>query len=144
MRTVKQKSSNFTIISNDILRDKNLSLKARGLLCFMLHLPEDWVFTEKGLATVTGEGLKSIKSGLKELEAQKYLYRIQIRGTGGSFGSMMYYLFEEPTELQIQGEDVNNTPEGVDGAETTPNATYNIDKSHPDFEYLNGGWMLED
>ena len=72
-RTIKNKTKNFTIIDNTILQDKNLSLKARGLLCFMLHLPETWIFTEKGLATVTGEGLKSIKSGLKELEDNKYL-----------------------------------------------------------------------
>ena len=102
-RTIKNKTKNFTIIDNTILRDKNLSLKARGLLCFMLHLPETWVFTEKGLATVTGEGLKSIKSGLKELEDNKYLYRVQMRDSGGSFGSMMYYLFEQPTEMKVDG-----------------------------------------
>lgn len=153
-RTVKNKTGNFTIIDNAILRDKNLSLKARGLLCFMLHLPETWVFTEKGLATVTGEGLKSIRSGLKELEDNKYLYRIQMRNANKTgFGAMMYYLFEQPTEMQIDGKPLNNieqneqndTTNSSDDIPQVPTYdTFNIDKSHPDFSYLNGGWMLED
>lgn len=150
-RTIKNKTKNFTIIDNAILQDKNLSLKARGLLCFMLHLPETWVFTEKGLATVTGEGLKSIRSGLKELEANKYLYRVQVRGKGGSFGTMMYYLFEQPTEMQIDGKPVNADEQqnsGDNSENETPQVQtqdiFNIDKLHPDFNYLNGGWMFED
>lgn len=143
-RTIKNKTENFTIIDNAILQDKNLSLKARGLLCFMMHLPETWVFTEKGLAAVTGEGLKSIKSGLKELEDAKYLYRIQKRGVGGSFGSMIYYLFEQPTEMQVDGKSINPNDQDIKIAQIQATDIFNIDKSHPDFYYLNGGWMLED
>ena len=143
-RTIKNKTKNFTIIDNNILQDKNLSLKARGLLCFMLHLPETWVFTEKGLATVTGEGLKSITSGLKELEDNKYLYRMQMRHNGGSFGSMMYYLFEQPTEMKFDGKSINSIDQSIQISNIQTTDTFNIDKSHPDFHYLNGGWMLED
>ena len=153
-RSVKNKTKNFTIIDNSILQDKNLSLKARGLLCFMLHLPETWVFTEKGLATVTGEGLKSIRSGLKELEKNKYLHRVQVRGKGGSFGSMLYYLFEQPTEMQIDGkplddteqqEQLNENNEEVSNEEqpVLTQDVFNIDRSHPDYKYINGGWMFE-
>ncbi|WP_317327182.1 helix-turn-helix domain-containing protein [Turicibacter sanguinis] len=140
-RTIKNKTKNFTIIDNAILQDKNLSLKARGLLCFMLHLPENWVFTEKGLATATGEGLKSIKSGLKELESNKYLYRMQMRNMGGAFSSMIYYLFEQPTEMKIEGKSVNKD---IQASQIHTKDVFNIDKTHPDFHYLNGGWMLED
>ncbi len=143
MRVVKQKTSNFTIIDNRILKDKNLSLKARGLLCFMLQLPDDWIFTESGLAKVTGEGIRSIRSGLKELMEQKYLYRFQCKNENGSFGSMLYYLFEEPTEITIDGENVNTSNTDTKSPETEPPATFNIDKSHPDYDYLNGGWMNE-
>ena len=136
----KRKTGNFTIIDNAILQDKNLSLKARGLLCFMLHLPSDWTFTEKGLSTVTGEGLKSIKSGLKELEEQKYLYRFQNRSKSGSFGSMIYYLFEQPTTMLVDNEEVYSEPARIK-VETTD--TFNIDKDSTFYEYINGGWMTE-
>lgn len=143
MRVVKQKTSNFTIIDNRILQDKNLSLKARGLLCFMLQLPDDWIFTESGLAKVTGEGIRSVRSGLKELMEQKYLYRFQCKNENGSFGSMLYYLFEEPTEITINGESmgISNTDTQKKKAELS--AKFNIDKSNPDYDYLNGGWMYE-
>ena len=138
MRVVKQKTSNFTIIDNRILRDNNLSLKARGLLCFMLQLPENWVFTETGLAKVTGEGIRSIRSGLKELMDNKYLYRFQNKRNSGTFGNMIYYLFEEPTEMMTQNEDqVENSSQGEINK-------FILDKNHPDYEYINGGWMLGD
>ncbi len=135
------------MIQNSLIRDNNLSLKARGLLIFMLQLPEDWTFTEKGLATATGEGLKSVRSGLKELEEYKYLYRVQARGENGQrFGSMLYYLFEEPTEMLLDGKEITSQNNQI--VEYNPNITttnvLNITKEHPDFGYLNGGWMLED
>lgn len=139
-RAVKQKTNNFSIIDNAILQDKNLSLKARGLLCFLLQLPPNWHFTEKGLASASGEGLKSLQSGLKELIQHKYLYRFQTRNsTGTGFGAMQYYVFEEPTEMLIEGQTVKTVEETPNQVATT--GTYNIDKEHPDYDYFNGGWM---
>lgn len=143
MRVVKQKTSNFTIIDNRILQDKNLSLKARGLLCFMLQLPDDWIFTESGLAKVSGEGIRSVRSGLKELMEQKYLYRFQCKNENGSFGSMLYYLFEEPTEITINGESMGTSNTDTPKNKAELSAKFNIDNSNPDYDYLNGGWMYE-
>lgn len=131
------------MIPNSVIRDNNLSAKARFLLIFMLQLPEDWTFTEKGLATATNEGLKSIRSALKELEQNKYLHRVRGRSQDGKrFGSMIYYIFEEPTEMLINGKTIATEPT----EDTTPpcNNILNITKDHPDFGYFNGGWMLED
>lgn len=146
-RQIKNKTSNFTMIPNSIIRDNNLSLKARFLLIFMLQLPSDWTFNERGLASAIGEGRGSIRGALKELENHKYLYRVQGRSKSGKgFGSMLYYLFEEPTELLINGKEVVNQNDQKE--EGKPNFTtsnvLNITKDHPDFGYLNGGWMLED
>ena len=44
-----EKNQNYTVMSNHHLRDKNLSLKAKGLLSFMLSLPEDWDYYISGL-----------------------------------------------------------------------------------------------
>lgn len=45
-----EKTRNYTVMSNYHLRDKSLSLKAKGLLSLMLSLPEDWDYTTRGLA----------------------------------------------------------------------------------------------
>ncbi len=60
-----EKNSNYTVMSNYHLRDKNLSYKAKGLLSFMLSLPEDWDYSMNGLAAISKEG--SLDKFLKEL-----------------------------------------------------------------------------
>ena len=56
-----EKNSNYTVMANYHLRDKGLSFKAKGLLSYMLSLPEDWDYSLNGLASVSKEGIKAIK-----------------------------------------------------------------------------------
>lgn len=91
---VKTKRSNFTCVPNETLRDKRLTLKARGLLAFCLSLPDTWEYSVEGLARATGEGRDSIKSALKELEAGGYLIRQQARNEQGKLAGMEYTLFD--------------------------------------------------
>ena len=58
-----EKVKDYTTISNYHLRDKRLSLKAKGLLTMILALPEDWNFTIRGLSAICKEGVESIGSG---------------------------------------------------------------------------------
>ena len=51
-----ERTHNYTVMSNYHLRDKNLSLKAKGLLSQMLSLPEDWDYTLAWLARINAEG----------------------------------------------------------------------------------------
>ena len=55
-----EKTRNYTVMSNHHLRDKSLSLKAKGLLSLMLSLPEDWDYTTRGLAYICKDGVDSI------------------------------------------------------------------------------------
>ena len=55
-----EKTRNYTVMSNYHLRDKSLSLKAKGLLSLMLSLPEDWDYTTRGLAYICKDGVDSI------------------------------------------------------------------------------------
>lgn len=73
----------YTNVSNVIFRDERLSLKARGLLCTMLSLPDCWEFSEKGLqAIIPADGQTSIRTALKTLEECGYLVRRQVRENG--------------------------------------------------------------
>ena len=72
-----EKVKDYTTISNYHLRDKNLSLKAKGLLTLILALPEDWNFTIRGLSAICKEGAESIGTSLKELEKGGYIRRVQ-------------------------------------------------------------------
>lgn len=66
------KTSNFTVMSNYHLRDRELSCKACGLLSKMLSLPDTWDYTTRGLAAICKDGVDSISSALKELEQRGY------------------------------------------------------------------------
>lgn len=70
-----EKNKNYTIISNHHLQDKNISLKAKGLLTLMLSLPPNWDMTLNGLVSLSGDGIDSVRSGIKELEKNGYLSR---------------------------------------------------------------------
>ena len=70
-----EKTRDYTVMSNYHLRDRSLSLKAKGLLSLMLSLPEDWDYTMKGLARICKDGIDSISGGIRELESHGYLVR---------------------------------------------------------------------
>ena len=63
-----EKTKDYIVMSNSHLRSKSLSLKAKGLLSIMLSLPDDWDYTVAGLATLSADGLDSVRNALKELK----------------------------------------------------------------------------
>ena len=79
-RTLKNK--NYTVMSNVHLRDKKLSWKAKGIHSYVLSLPDDWEIRVNHLITVSTDGEKSTRSGLKELYDNKYWqkYPVYING----------------------------------------------------------------
>ena len=74
-----EKNSGYTVMSNHHLRNRALSLKAKGLRSQMLSLPEDWDYTTKGLACICKDGVDSICSTVKELEKAGYVQRRRLR-----------------------------------------------------------------
>ena len=68
-----QKNTDYTVMANFHLRDRNLSLKAKGLLSYMLSLPDDWDYSVSGLTKICKESTNCINNILKELEANNYL-----------------------------------------------------------------------
>ena len=70
-----EKNKGYTVMSNHHLRNKDLSLKAKGLLSQMLSLPEDWDYTLKGLALINREKIDAIRQAIRELEQAGYIVR---------------------------------------------------------------------
>ena len=78
-----EKNHNYTVMSNHHLRDRNLSYKAKGLLSFMLSLPEDWDYSLAGLCSISKENRDGIRSILKELQEHHYVEIEKFRGDKG-------------------------------------------------------------
>lgn len=94
MRTEKNK--NYTVMGNYHLRDKELSLKAKGLLSIMLSLPDGWNFSISGLSTLSSDGESAVRATLKELENNGYLKRNKVR-CNGKITDWEYIVYEQKT-----------------------------------------------
>ena len=91
-----EKNKGYTVMSNHHLRNKALSLKAKGLLSQMLSLPEDWDYTLKGLSLINRESIDAIRTAVWELERAGYIRREQGRDTKGKMADMVYTIYEQP------------------------------------------------
>ncbi len=91
-----QRTRDYTVMSNYHLKDKNLTLKSKGLLSMILSLPDEWNYTTRGLAAICKEGVDAIGSALKELETAGYIVRHQLRGANGRITDTEYIIFEQP------------------------------------------------
>ena len=78
-----ERNKNFTVMSNHHFKNKDLPLKAKGLLSLMLSLPEDWNYNIRGLASLSRDGIDSVRSAIKELEHYMYVERNIIRNESG-------------------------------------------------------------
>lgn len=107
-----EKNRNFTTMSNYHLRDKNLSLKAKGLLSQILSLPDNWDYSVRGLASICLEGKDCIVTTLKELENKGYLVRKQLRDANGRLGGVEYIIYETPPE-PCKGSPCTEKPDAV-------------------------------
>ena len=105
-----EKARDYTVMSNYHLRDRSLSLKAKGLLSLMLSLPEDWDYTMKGLARICKDGIDSISGGIREPEAHGYLIRSRVRSANGQLGSIEYTILEQPKESAQTPAPVREKP----------------------------------
>ena len=105
-----QKTKDFTVMSNHHLKNKDLSLRSKGLLSFMLSLPEDWDYSLKGLATLNKEGIDAIRSAINELEAFGYIERSRVRNEKGQLGENEYIIHELPISPEPKQTSSTSTP----------------------------------
>ena len=100
-----EKTRDYTVMSNHHLRNRSLSLKAKGLLSLMLSLPEGWDYTTKGLAHICKDGVDSICAGVRELEEQGYVIRERVRNANGQLGAIEYTILEQPRTSEPEREN---------------------------------------
>lgn len=104
------KTKDFTVMSNHHLRDKNLTLKAKGLLSVILSLPDDWKYSIAGLAAICKEGTSAVKSALQELTDAGYVTVTKLYPNQTETGRIeyVYDIHERPQAPRKQG--IENLP----------------------------------
>lgn len=102
---INRTQEGITVVKNNVIRNRNLSLKERGLLVTLLGLPTGWRMSIQGLAAMLPDGRYAVGQSLKKIEEQGYLKRRQLREENGTWTGSIWEVFDEP-----------KTPEDPDGA----------------------------
>lgn len=127
-----EKNKNYTTISNHHLQDRNLSLKAKGLLTLILSLPPDWDMTLKGLVSLSGDGVDSVRSGIQELEKAGYLRRSRSRNNLGQLLCTEYTIYEHAVTENVASETEIDDNLNIIYSEESHVGKSNVDKNTPE------------
>ena len=109
-----ERNKGYTVMSNHHLRNKELSLKAKGLLSQMLSLPEDWDYTLKGLSLINREKIDAIREAIKELERAGYIVRSRERDEKGRLRGADYVIYEQPQPREPEAATSGEQPPILD------------------------------
>ncbi len=96
-----EKTRDYTVMANHHLKNRTLTLKAKGLLSLMLSLPEDWDYTLKGLSLISRENIDAIREAVKELERAGYIVRFRERNGRGQLKGAEYVIYEQPQQPDL-------------------------------------------
>lgn len=105
-----ERNTGYTVMSNHHLRNKELSLKAKGLLSQMLSLPEDWDYTLAGLSHINREKIDAIREAVKELEKAGYIVRSRERDEKGRLRGADYVIYEQPQPKEPEAATSSEKP----------------------------------
>ena len=127
IRVVKDKENPYVMLNKQFLQDENLSWKSKGILAYLLSLPDDWQIYETELEKHSTDGLSSLRSGLKELMENGYVNRIQNRNGKGQFVSYEYQVHEVSTEMRKtdSGQSYNGKSHTTNNNSTNKKGTNN-------------------
>ncbi|NLE89401.1 MAG: helix-turn-helix domain-containing protein, partial [Dehalococcoidales bacterium] len=126
-----EKTRDYTVMANHHLKNRALTLKAKGLLSLMLSLPEDWDYTLKGLSLISVEGIDAIREAVRELECAGYIIRSRERNGKGQLKGTEYVIYEKPHSSEAPpGEEKpaqeNPTQLNTKGLKTHPENTQTV------------------
>lgn len=106
------KTKDFTVMSNAHFKEREMSLKAKGLLSLMLSLPDEWDYSIGGLVAICKENEAAVKSTLAELKKLGYLSitkRLPNETASGRI-EYVYNIFEHPQKQEGEKQEVENQP----------------------------------
>lgn len=99
-----EKTRDYTVMANHHLKNRELTLKAKGLMSVLLSLPDDWDYTLAGLARISREGVDAIREAVKELERAGYVIRNRVRNEKGQLTDTEYVIYEQPRAPEVAAD----------------------------------------
>jgi hypothetical protein len=100
-RVAKNKDNPYVMLNKEFFNDERLSWKAKGILGYLLSLPDDWKIYEEELKKHSKDGIDGLRSGIKELIKNGYIERVRIRDEKGRLKGYEYSVYEIPNHIGI-------------------------------------------
>jgi len=125
-----KRDSGYSQIPNEILRDTRTTWRAKGILAALLSFPDDWEIREGHIVTLSTDGIKSLKAGMKELMKMGHIERRKIRDAQGRFCGWETTVYEQPRITEMPNTDVGFTDVGF--TDVRKSHTTNTDKTNKD------------
>ena len=98
----------FTMVPNDILQDPNLSLKQKGMLCYLISLPTGWVIYKTELEKHFTDGRDSISNAIEDLVRLEFIDKTERPKEKGKFSGYTYTV--KPLRENRYGKTVTDNP----------------------------------
>ena len=142
-KVTRIKNTNYTTISNVFLRDKELSLKAKGLLATILSLPENWDFSIKGICATIKEGTTAVYSAIDELKERGYCKVVTNRNEKGMIVGNDYTFYEDPSmeNLNVGNQTQINTNISLPNTKDTDNKEKKKEEKEINKELFEQCWI---
>lgn len=137
-----EKNREFVVMSNKFLREKEMSLKAKGLLALCLSLPDTWNYSLNGLCAICKENLTAIRSTLKELEKFGYLKRNKKKNEKGQF--VYEYIIYETPQISPAIENLHMENQYIEKLPVENNRLLNIDLESIEEENIDNSLYLSE
>ena len=105
----RHKRTDYSVIDNHVFKDKELTLKAKGLLATILSLPDDWKYSIDGLAGLSADGVTSVTNAINELISKGYITRTKSTDNSGRFNGYVYDIYEQPQKPYSENPITDDT-----------------------------------
>lgn len=89
--------ANYTVVSNEVIRDTRLGWRARGLLIYLLSMPDNWRTTNANLAAMSPDGIHAVRSAMTQLEGYGYIRRVKHQNERGEW-STSTLVYDRPVD----------------------------------------------
>ena len=101
---IHKRDNPYAQIDKDILRNENLSWRAKGLLAYLLSLPHDWKVYLTEITKHSTDGATSTRSAFKELRESGYVRKVSSRDDKGQITGWETIVYEVPI-LEVKSAD---------------------------------------
>lgn len=125
-----EKTREYVVMNNKFLRNKQMSLKAKGLLALCLSLPEDWDYSINGLVSITKESVTAVRNAMKELEEHGHMKINKLQNEKGHFHYeyVIYETVPEPDTCFLGMDNADTENLVIDSSDTDNQLQQSIEK----------------